>query len=180
MPLVIKTVDIDKLFFDPSNARVHDNKNIDAIKGSIAQFSQVEPLIVNRRNNVVIGGNGRLAAMKSMGIKRVHVNYVDVSDSQAAALSIALNRSGELAKWDNDVLTKSLLALRDEDFALEQIGFDDLDMKKILGEISDEKPDDEKYKSMFEVVIECSDEAEQQEIYERLEAEGLKCRVLSM
>jgi len=44
--LKVKRVAIDSLFFDPSNARKHGQKNMESIKGSLAKFGQVEPLVV--------------------------------------------------------------------------------------------------------------------------------------
>src|SRR5438309_1119514 len=57
-------VPITELTFMVGNPRKHDDANLAAIQGSLAQFGQLEPLVVNRRPNppVVIGGNGRLQA----------------------------------------------------------------------------------------------------------------------
>lgn len=177
----VESVPISQLVFDPSNARLHDNKNLDAIKGSLTKFGQMTPIVIDGKD-VVLKGNGTLAAAKALGWKNIFCVRSDLDTVQKAAYAIADNRSGELAKWDNDVLAKTLLALRGEDFELEAIGFDDLDMRKILGEAPprEDGDEEEKYKSMFEVVIECMDEAEQQEVYEHLTGEGLKCRILSM
>lgn len=171
---------IETVFYDPSNARRHDNKNLDAIKGSLTKFGQQTPIVIDDKN-IVLKGNGTLAAAKALGWKHIWVIRTTLDSYNKAAYAIADNRSGELAVWDNDVLTKTLLALRDEDFELDAIGFDDIDMKKLLGEeVPREDEEKEDYKSMFEVVVECEDEADQQDVYERLQQEGLKCRVLSM
>ncbi len=120
----VEIVDIESLIPDPQNARKHDAKNLAAIRGSIKQFEMVEPLIVRRSNNVVIGGNGRLAALKEMGHTTAPVHYVDFDDQKARALSLALNRTAELAEWDVDVLNSTLDALLNEGFEIEDIGFD--------------------------------------------------------
>jgi len=176
----VESVAIDVPQFDPSNARKHDHKNLDAIKGSLTKFGQQKPIVIDQKN-IVLAGNGTLAAARALGWKSIWVVRTDLDSFHRTAYAIADNRSSELASWDDGVLTKTLLALRDEDFELGSIGFDDLDMKKLLGELDDSPKDEgESYKSMFEVVIECEDESEQQEVYERLSQEGLKCRVLSM
>jgi 16S rRNA G966 N2-methylase RsmD len=134
------TVDIDLLIPDPNNARKHDKKNIDAIIGSLKKFKQVEPLVVRRQNNVVIGGNGRLEAMKQLGYKEVVVHYVDFDDQKSKALALALNRTSELATWDMDVLGTTLQGLREDDFDLGSIGFDTSYLDEIL-KPNDETPD---------------------------------------
>lgn len=125
MTLAIKRVSVDAVQFDPSNARKHDKKNLDAIKGSLAKFGQVEPLVVQKSSGVVVGGNGRLAAMKSLGWKEVDIVEVDLDPTQATALALALNRTAELAEWDSDVLTNALKSLQAADFDIGEIGFDD-------------------------------------------------------
>ena len=120
----IDRVDIDILITDPDNARKHDEKNIKAIIGSLKKFDQVEPLVVRRQNNVVIGGNGRLEAMKKMGMTEVSVHYVDLDDQKAKALALALNRTSELATWDDDILGKALQTLQEDGFDIGDIGFD--------------------------------------------------------
>ena len=49
---------------DPSNAREHGTENMEAIVGSLKRFQQVEPLVVQKSTGRVIGGNGRLVAMR--------------------------------------------------------------------------------------------------------------------
>lgn len=114
-------VDIETLIPDPENARTHDEKNLAAIRGSIKQFDVVEPLVVWKKNNVVLGGNGRLDVMKKMGFKTAPVHYVDLDDKKAKALALALNRTAELADWNMDRLKEQLAEIDDP----ELIGFDD-------------------------------------------------------
>ncbi len=130
----IKTVPIESIFVDPANTRKHPQKNMDAIKGSISKFQQVEPLVVQKSKKIIIGGNGRYQAMKELGFKEVQIVEVDLTDTQAAALAISLNRTGELAEWDLDVLPDLLLSLQEEDFDLGSIGFDEDDLNAFISE----------------------------------------------
>ena len=138
----IDLVDIETLITDPNNARKHGDKNMATIRSSLKQFDVVEPLVVRRSNNVVIGGNGRLAALKEMGRKKVPVHYVDLDDQKAAALALALNRSAELAEWDDDALGQQLQALFEDGFDIGDIGFDPNDYKLEDTSERDEKEDD--------------------------------------
>jgi len=116
------------VFNDPANVRKHGKKNLDAIKGSLARWNQVEALVVNKTNNVVIGGNGRLQAMREMGFTEVEVVELDLGNSDHAALAIALNRTAELAEWDMEGLGKQLDALVGDGFDIADFGFDTGDL----------------------------------------------------
>ena len=50
----VKVVPISSLVLDPANARKHDEKNLAAIKGSLARFGQQKPVVVDQKG-VVIG-----------------------------------------------------------------------------------------------------------------------------
>lgn len=125
----VDLVDIETLIPDPNNANTHDDKNLSSIRGSIKQFGIVEPLVVRKQNNVVIGGNGRLTVLKQLGYKEIPVHYVDVDDQKAKALGIALNRTSELSTWDMDILGVQLQELREFGFDIGEIGFDIDDFK---------------------------------------------------
>jgi DNA modification methylase len=116
-------VKIGELVEDPNNVRVHPKKNMDAIKASLNEFSQVEPLVVRKDTGTVVGGNGRLRAMKSLGWTEAKIVRVDVDDKSAARLGVALNRTSELAEWDESGLAQML-----ESFALDGDGLDDLEV----------------------------------------------------
>jgi DNA modification methylase len=120
--LVIKRVAIDSLHLDPANARTHNAVNLDAIRASLLRFGQREPLVVQARTQRLIAGHGRRDAMKALGWTHCDIVEVDLDDVQAAALGIALNRTGELAEWDEPALASLLESLRAEN-ALEGVGF---------------------------------------------------------
>lgn len=99
--LKAQSVPLDELSEDSKNARIHDEKNLDAVRSSLKKFGQVEPLIVRKGPpNVVIGGNARLKVMRELGWSTASVVFVDLTDKQAAELGLVLNRSSELAAWD--------------------------------------------------------------------------------
>lgn len=129
--LTIRRVALDTLHADPANARAHGERNLEAIAASLKQFAQVEPLVVQRSSGKVIGGNGRLAAMKSLGWTEADIVEVDMSDVQATALGIALNRTAELAEWDEPALGKLLQSLQ-RDGALDGVGWDDDEIAELL------------------------------------------------
>jgi DNA modification methylase len=116
-------VPIASLHLDPANARAHPERNLESILASLQRFGQAEPLVVQKGTRRVVGGNGRLQAMKKLGWTECDVVELEVNDLEATSLGIALNRTAELAEWDEPVLARILKHLRDED-ALVGLGFD--------------------------------------------------------
>ncbi len=131
-PLVTRRVKLSDLHADPANARRHDERNLAAIADSIKTFGQVEPLVVQKATGRVIGGNGRLEVLRKQGATECDVVEVDVNDTQAAALGIALNRTAELASWDKESLAAILKSLPDDAVT----GFTNADLDALLEEFN--------------------------------------------
>ena len=132
--LTICRVPLDSLHLDPANARSHGKANMAAITSSIRRFGQAEPLVVQASSGRVIGGNGRLVAMQELGFTDCDVVQLDVDDLKATALGIALNRTGELAEWNDEVLARLLKELRGLD-ELDGVGFNDKEIDTLLADL---------------------------------------------
>ncbi|NOT02184.1 MAG: ParB N-terminal domain-containing protein [Phycisphaerales bacterium] len=85
----IRTVRIDEIHVDPTNARRHGEKILEAIAASLKSFEQVEPLVVQKSSGRVIGGNGRLEVLRRGGASECDVVEVDLNDAEARALTDA-------------------------------------------------------------------------------------------
>ena len=126
-----KRMDLDALVLDPQNARTHNKKNQEAVRASISEFGQVEVLVVQKGTNIVIGGNCRLKEMRRLGHKEAWVAEVDVDDTKDKRLALALNRTGELAGWDDNVLSAMMNDL-EKAGDMENLGWSDVELDKIL------------------------------------------------
>src|SRR5262249_49975285 len=87
--------------------------------------------IVAKKSGEVIAGNTRLKAAKSLGMGEVPVVWFEGSDLDAAAYSVADNRTHEFAIWDDAALAKILKELRTED-ALAGVGYTDEQIEELL------------------------------------------------
>lgn len=130
-PLQIERVLISSLSADPANVRKHDEKNLQAIMGSLRAFGQQKPIVVDMRG-IVLAGNGTLAAAKAIGWDKIDIVRTDLKGTEAIAYAIADNRSGELADWDDELLGVTLASIADDGFDLNSIGFDLDDLNDIL------------------------------------------------
>ena len=115
---------IGQLSYDPNNARKHDPKNVEAIKGSLRKFKQQKPIVITK-DNIVIAGNGTLQAAKELEWTEIDCVVTDLESFNATAFALADNRTAELAEWDDGVLAETLKSLDDFEFDIGEIGFDD-------------------------------------------------------
>ena len=114
------------------NARTHSDEQVAQIAASIAEFSFINPILIGE-DDVIIAGHGRLLAAQSLGLTEVPVIVLDhLSEAQRRALILADNRIAENAGWDNAMLASELAALRDENFDLDMIGFDEAESEELL------------------------------------------------
>lgn len=156
-------------------------KNADAVKyvkASIEKFGFKQPIIVDS-NRVIIAGHTRLEAAKSLGMAEVPcIMADDLTEDQVKAFRLADNKVSEFAEWDLDLLGAELEDLAgDCDLNMCDFGFfDDSEKEKDKEETQENGVD---LTPTYQIIVECSDEMEQQDVFERLSSEGLKCRRLA-
>jgi DNA modification methylase len=114
---------------DPANARAHDERNLQAIAGSLSRFGQQKPIVV-AADGTVLAGNGTLAAARHLGWERIAAITTDLEGPDARGYAIADNRTAELAGWDMVRLCEELQALPADVF--QTLGFDAKEMARIV------------------------------------------------
>ena len=176
----VEWVDIDTLTPDPDNARKHARKSIDAIKRSLKQFGQVDPLIVDAEG-IVRAGNGRLVALLELKEPRARVLRIPLSGAKAKAFAIAHNQTATLSTWDDAKLAEALAEVQNLDGLDETItGFTAAEIDKLLEPPEDPADaEDVEVPEVWQIVVTCRDEAEQERVYTQLKQEGVACRLSS-
>src|SRR5712691_4214186 len=123
---------IDKLIPFARNPRTHSDAQIAQIAASIAEFGLNNPILVDTKAGI-IAGHGRLLAARKLGLTEVPVIVLDhLSDAQKRAYIIADNQLALNAGWDEDLLRAELAALKEEDFNIDLIGFEDEELARLL------------------------------------------------
>ena len=118
---IMNIADLKPAKYNPRKNLKPGDEEYEQLKKSIISFGYVDPIIVNSRNNVVIGGHQRLKVLTELGQETVDVSVVDLDEQNERALNIALNKiSGE---WDMPLLQDLLLELNVDGFDMESIGF---------------------------------------------------------
>lgn len=115
-------VDISLLKPYKKNTKKHNQTQIDNVAESIRKFGFVQPFVIDKNNEVVIG-HCRLLAAQKLGIKELPCVRVDyLTAAQVKALRILDNKLNE-SEWDLDFLNEELpeidLAGFDVDFPVE-------------------------------------------------------------
>ena len=133
----IKKVNIDELISPSYNPREITPEEMEKLKTSITEFGYCDPIIVNKVNNHIVGGNQRYEAMKQLGYTEFEVSYVNIPDlNREKALNIRLNNlSGE---WDMTKLEKIIDEFKMEKFDITLTGFGDFELDFYLDNDTDD------------------------------------------
>lgn len=118
----ITEMSVKKLKPYAKNTKKHDKTQIANVAKSIKQYGFVQPIVVDKDNNIVIG-HCRYEAAKKLKLETVPCVCVDeLTDEQVKALRIVDNKSNE-SPWDMDFLADELaevdLSMFDFDFGIE-------------------------------------------------------------
>jgi len=137
--LRVEHVPVSQLRPWPENPRIMPEAEMRKLVRSIETFGLVEPLVVRRSDNLVIGGHQRLEAGKALGLTKVPVVFVDVTEEEAKALNLALNKIQ--GQWDLPKLGELLDELRElPDFDVTLTGFDSGEIDDLLAELERQQP----------------------------------------
>ena len=119
-------VKLEDLVSPEWNPRIMSEREMNKLKKSIEEFDYVDPIIVNKHNNHIVGGNQRFMALKAMGYEEIDVVFIDEPDiNKEKALNVALNKIS--GYWDNDKLESIFDELNADGFDIELTGFDALE-----------------------------------------------------
>lgn len=136
-PLAIRYQKVTALRPNPRNARTHSKQQIRKIAKSIRTFGFINPVIVDRENQIV-AGHGRVAGATSLSIDEVPTIVLDdLTEDEIRAYIIADNRLAEDAGWDKDTLAielQHLMTIEGLDFDVTLTGFEIPEVDLIIGE----------------------------------------------
>lgn len=125
---------VERLIPYARNPRTHTDEQVAQIAASIAEFGWTNPVLVGA-DGVVIAGHARLMAARKLALAEVPVIVLDhLTEAQQRALVIADNRLALNAGWDEDMLRVEIDALREVDFDLDVLGFDDQELEALLAD----------------------------------------------
>lgn len=130
----IEHVSVDKLIPYANNARTHSDAQVAQIAASIKEFGFNNPVLISE-DGTIIAGHGRLMAARKLGLTEVPcIKLSHLTPTQRKAYVIADNQLALNAGWNEELLTIELDELLADNFALEVLGFDPDELKRLMGE----------------------------------------------
>lgn len=176
--LKVEYVETGKLKTYANNAKIHTAEQVEQIKKSIEEFGFNDPIAV-WHDNEIIEGHGRLIAATELGLETVPIIRLDeLTDEQRKAYMLVHNKLTMDTDFDFEILNEELASIQ---LDMAGFGFE-------IGEADDEEIDDSyvengsqfHYKEQYGVIVMCTSEADQEDIYNRLVNEGYECKVVAV
>src|SRR5579862_6130919 len=123
----------ERLIPRANNPRTHSRAQVASIAASMREWGWTNPILVGADDDI-IAGHARLLAAEKLGMKEVPVIVLrHLSPAQRRALVIADNQLAiEGATWDEEALRIELAILHEEDYDLNLVGFDDIELQRLL------------------------------------------------
>ena len=116
--------DITELRPYENNPRINDDA-VDSVAKSIKEFGFLQPIVIDK-DNVIICGHTRWKAARKLKLKTVPcVLADDLTKEQVDEYRILDNKTGELACWNYDMLSKEMESV---DFDMSAFGFSDFEI----------------------------------------------------
>lgn len=137
---------IDQLAPMPGAPRQHPKSQIRSVAKSLGTFGQVFPILIDDQGRI-ISGHAIWEAAKRCGMTEVCVSRLEhLDEMETKGLMVALNRLGDLSKWDEPALNAILIEFHtvDINFDIEAIGFSGIEIELRIEGLTEagEKDDD--------------------------------------
>lgn len=144
--LKIEYIATDRFKPMPGTPRQHPKSQIRALTKSFESFGQVLPILIDYECRI-ISGHAQWEVAKCIGMAELMAIRIEhLNEPQIKALMVALNRLGDLSRWDEQALNSILLDLHglDLDFDIEATGFAEIEIElRIEGPGESEHTDEE-------------------------------------
>lgn len=139
----IESLPLDRLIPYARNSRTHSDAQVAQVAASIREFGFTNPVLIDAEDGI-IAGHGRVMAARKLGLDKVPcIRLAHLSETQRRAYIIADNKLALNSGWDEEMLALELAELREADFDLGLVGFDNFAIEQFLNppERNDEAPE---------------------------------------
>ena len=170
----------------PRNWRTHSDRQRDVLRGVLAEVGYADALLARELPDgslELIDGHLRAETTPEM---LVPVLVLDVDEGEAAKLLATLDPLANLAGMNRDLLAEVLAETTTDNWAVQTLWDEllqatDTALPSIqsLAEPARLRPVIE-VPELYQLIVDCADEAEQQALYEELHERGMKLRVVSL
>jgi len=127
----LRLADIKMASYNPRRELKPGDEEYERLKNSITEFGFVEPIIVNARNMVIVGGHQRYRILTDLGETETEAIMVDLDEQGEKTLNVALNKiEGD---WDTVKLQELFKELSADD--IERTSFSKIEIEDILQDL---------------------------------------------
>jgi hypothetical protein len=181
------------------NTRTHSDEQVAVIMASLVEFGFSKPILVEGTG--IIAGHGTTMAalrlyetkqrIKTPSGKELPEGYVPTLDctgwskAQKQAYIIADNAIAERAGWDAELLKVEISDLERMNVPTGTLGFDADHLSKMLYPDAGNEPGSgsaetvpDGYVEQYAVIVVCRDSAHQEEVFDKLQADGYTVKVV--
>lgn len=136
-----KISELNQAKYNPRIELSETDETYKRIAKSIDEFGYVEPVIINSRNNVIIGGHQRVKVLSQKGFKEIECVIVELDEKQEKRLNLALNKITGF--WDNEKLKNLFDELDLSEEELLATGFDRFEVENLSSDFISDLLDDD-------------------------------------
>jgi len=123
----------------PGNYRRHPSRQVEQLAASLKRHGQYRGIVVQQGTNYIIAGHGVVEAARSLGVKTITAQVIDVGIDEARQLLVDDNELSRLAEDDPALLAALLEGLRDTDFPA--LAYDDGEIGAMLAALAEPRLD---------------------------------------
>ena len=150
------------------NPHVITKRETQKLKDSINKVGFISNIVIDT-NNIILSGNARYEVLKEIyGLDYMIDCYIpeeELMEDERKKIILLLNTASSSKKINQNIINDLYLNIDDFDYDLQEIKIEDIDLSKTNDIIDIDN-------KIYELRIQCKDETEQQEIYNKLLAEG--------
>lgn len=175
----VELIETGLLRVDGQNPNYMNPKQLDALEKSIKRYGFLFPIITNQDYLIADGEQKLTVARERLKLPKVPVIRLPIADVDRRILRQVLNKLKGRHRRELDAAEYQLI--------MEQGRIDELTALTALNQehinnvLNTPDPGKETFfQEKYELIVECNSEDHQRKLYEKLTAEGYKCRVLTL
>ena len=178
----LRRVPAGELRRNPRNWRMHPSEQQDALRGVLAEVGYASALLARELpDGTLMLIDGHLRAETTPDAV-VPVLVLDVDEDEADKILLTHDPLAGMATVSQEHLQSLLVDVQTDSGSVRSL-LDSIASSEMPSPETSSRPADSPemiIPESFQVVVECRDESDQQNVFERMRTEGYRCRVLTL
>lgn len=167
---------------NPKNWRTHPDRQKDVLKGVLSEIGYADALLVRELPDGTLELlDGHLRA-ETTPDQQVPVLVLDLNDGEADKLLAVFDPLASLAGKDDELLAELVANVETDNAAMQSLL---AELVATTDNLPLDETDDKPLKDLaipqcYQILVECHDESDQQELFESLNAQGYACKIMNL